>query len=187
MAFIVKADLQIVLYPEIIDEIIRKLTHDFATQADFPATGISNIIYKELSSGSLFSWTGTNYTAVSDPDAIITRIINAGIAEVKGYLSRYDVTVLFDGTTLSDTVTEFLKSITIDVIVWRLVKIAQPNIDLKLMRTSYEDAISWLTKVQQGKVDPDGWPYKSDDPNTPDFNESNAIQSSSNTKRRQHF
>jgi hypothetical protein len=185
MAFIVKTDLHITLYPEIIDEIIRKLTLDFATQTDFPVTGVSGYIYKDLSTDNLFSWSGTSYIPATDPDTLITRFINTGIAEVKSYLSRYDTATLFAGS-LDPTITEYLKTICIDVICWRMVKLSNVNIDLKLLRTGYEDAITWLKLVQQGKADPSGWPYPADDPTTK-FKENEPVQWSSNCKRTQFF
>lgn len=120
-------------------------------------------------------------------DAIVDKAINAGIAEVKSYLSRYDTVTLFDGSTLDETITEHLRNICIDVIKWQLFKLSNPNIDLKLARTNYEDVIAWLTKVQKGQADPVGWPYKPDDSATTNFNENATVQWSSNKKRRQSF
>jgi phage gp36-like protein len=119
-------------------------------------------------------------------DTIVTKAINAGLAEVKSYLSRYDLTALF-ADAFDETLSEHLKNVCKDVICWTIIKLANPNIDLKLFRTNYEDAITWLTKIQKGQVDPTGWPYKPDDAATKGFNENNTVQFSSNCKRRQHF
>jgi phage gp36-like protein len=186
MAFLIKTDLYTHLYPEILDEIIRKYVTDYATFGDFPETGVSNgKIYKDVAEDKLYVWTGTSYIISIDPDLIVTKGINVAIAEVKSYLSRYDLTVLF-GDDLDETITEHLKNITKDVACWQLIRLSNPSIDLKLFRTNYEDAIKWLEKVQRGSVDPEGWPYKSDDPATKG-NENSGVQWSSNKKRRQSF
>ncbi len=187
MAYLVKTDLHTHLYPEIIDEIIRKSLLEFATQSAFPETGVKGYIYKDLAEETLFSWSGTSYVPATDPDVIVTNAINAGIAEVKSYLNRFDLVKLFGVGETAPTVTdEHLKNITKDVAAWHLVKLSNPNVDLKLFRTGYEDAIAWLKLVQKGQADPDGWEYKEDDAATPG-NENSSIQWSSNAKKTQHF
>lgn len=123
-------------------------------------------------------------------DTIVTKGISSGIAEVKSYLSRFDLMAIFGDASTEPTVAapllEHLKDIVKDVAAWKMCKLANPNIDLKLFRTGYEDAIAWLTKVQKGQADPEGWPYKTDNTAT-DFNENNGVQWSSNRKRRNHF
>lgn len=123
-------------------------------------------------------------------DTIIDDGISAGISEAKGYLSRFDLLKLFGTSDVEPEVPEpliaYLKTIVKDLSTWQMVKLSNPNIDLKLIRTSYEDAIAWLMKVQKGMVDPEGWPYKTDDTAT-EGNENNGIQWSSNKKRIQHF
>jgi phage gp36-like protein len=124
-------------------------------------------------------------------DTVLDKAISAGIAEVKMYLSRYDLLALF-GTALVDptveaTKLEHLKNLTKDVASWHLVKLANPNVDLKLFRTLYEDAIKLLEKIMNGKAQPEGWPFKADDPLTEGFNENAFVQAFSNTKRTQHF
>lgn len=148
MPFLVKADLETHLYPEIMNEITR------------------------------------------DDDTIITRGLNAGIAEVKSYLSRYDLLALFGTSSVDPTVDaqylDHLKQVTKDVAAWHIIKLSNPNVDLKLFRTGYEDAIAWLKLVQKGQADPEGWPYKADDPNTP-VDESSGVQWTSNKKNTQRF
>jgi len=124
-------------------------------------------------------------------DTIVDKAISSAIGEAKSYLSRYDLVAIFGvvggaDPTVAATVTEHLKNIVKDIASWHMCKLGNPNIDLKLFRTGYEDAIAWLTKVQKGQADPDGWPYKADDLATPG-NENTGIQWSSNPKRTQHF
>ena len=128
---------------------------------------------------------------ISRADAtIVERAINTGIDEAKGYLSRFDLLKIFGDSQTSPEVDEqylyTLKAKTKDIIAWELVKLANPNVNIELMRTAYKDAIEWFMKVQSGKVDPAGWPYKADDPTT-DFDEGSTIQSSYNPKQTQHF
>lgn len=187
MAYLVKSDLHTHLYPEIIDEIIRKSLLEYVNAAAFPLLGVKGYIYVDLSTNSKSSWSGSSYIPATDPDVIVTNAINAGIAEVKSYLSRFDLVKLFGAGEVAATVTdEHLKNVTKDVAAWHLVKLSNPNIDLKLFRTGYEDAIAWLKLVQKGQADPDGWIYKEDDASTPG-NENSAIQWSSNQKKTQHF
>lgn len=122
-----------------------------------------------------------------EDDTIVERAINTGIAEAKSYLSRFDLLQLFGTGEVEKTVDdENLKSKVIDLAVWQLIKLANPNIDLKLFRTNYEDAISFFEGVKKSKLGPDGWPYKIDDPET-SFPEGNIISYSSNTKRNNHW
>lgn len=117
-----------------------------------------------------------------DP-SIAEGCIQSAEAESKSYLSKYDLATLFGGT-LPDSVTGHLKTIIKDIASWHLVRLANPNIDLKLFRTNYEDAIKWLKSIQSGQTDPQGWPY----PAAPgDAEGSQSVQWSSNGKRNQFF
>lgn len=123
-------------------------------------------------------------------DSIVTEGISAGIGEAKSYLSKYDLLPIFGDTianpTLSAEIIAYLKVIVKDLACWQMIRLSNPNIDLKLFRTNYEDAITWLTKVQKGQVDPPGFPYPADDPLTVG-NENSGVKWSSNPKRKQTF
>jgi phage gp36-like protein len=192
MAYLIKDDLHTHLYPEVIDEIIRKAIKEYDSADDFPEEGVSGYIYQDNSivdeeEENQFVWSGTSYIPATDPDLIVTRAINSAIAEVKSYLSRFDLLKLFGNSeTEAVTVDEHLKNKVKDVASWHLVKLANPNVDIKMFRTLYEDAIKWFEKVMKGQADPEGWPYKEDDTSTPG-DESSGVQWSSNKKRKQHF
>ena len=79
-----------------------------------------------------------------------------------------------------------LKNKVKEITAWHLIKLANPNINMQLFRTGYEDAIAWLKDVQKGNADPDGWPYKDDDEET-NFPEGNTISYTSNPKRENHY
>ena len=123
-------------------------------------------------------------------DEIVEKGIKAAIGEAKGYLSRYDKLAIFGTDSVAPTVSDddlaYLREVVIEIAVWKIVRLCNPNVELKLMRTGYEDAINWLKMVQKGQVDP-SLPYKADDATTEGFNENNSIQFSSNTKRDNHF
>jgi phage gp36-like protein len=125
-----------------------------------------------------------------DDDSIVDKGISAAIAEAKSYLNRYDLLALFGNSTTEPTVLEadleHLRDVVKDIACWKMIKLANPNINLELYRTMYEDAIKWLDKVLKGQVDPDGWTYKPDDPNTTE-DEGSSVRWSSNAKRTQHF
>jgi hypothetical protein len=119
---------------------------------------------------------------VRGDDSLSVKAINAGICEAKSYLNKYDLTLLF----ADDFADENLKGKVKDLACWHLIKLCNPNIELALFRTAYEDAIKYFDKVTKGFVDPDGWPYKPDDPLTK-FPEGSSVTSSSTRKRCQHW
>lgn len=122
-------------------------------------------------------------TAITRSDGtIVTSAIDEAISTAKGYLSRYNRTKLFDPTATGFVSDKQLLAVVKDIAVWRMVRLANPNISIEMARTNYEDAIEWLKDVQKGIVDPEGWPYQDDDEDT-DVNEGEAISYRSNDKR----
>lgn len=123
---------------------------------------------------------------VRNDDVLIEKAISAAVAEAKGYLFRFDLVALFgtedDDPTHED---ENLANKVKDIVLWNLVKLGNPNIQMELARTTYEDAIKWLTMVQSGKQVP-GWPLKSDNPDT-DYSEEGRVQWDSNPKRNNYY
>ena len=120
-------------------------------------------------------------------DNIITVCINNGIAEVKAYMPRFDLLALFGNDVTAPTITdEHLKSITKDIVCWHLVKLANPNVNIPMFRTAYEDAIKFLEKLMRGQASPAGWPLKLDDPATIG-DEGKRIFAASNIKRNNHW
>lgn len=115
-------------------------------------------------------------------DTKVTTAISGAVAEAKSYLSKYDLTLLFaDGFT-----DENLKYKVKDMACWHLIKLCNPNIDVAMFRTAYEDAIKYFDKVIKGLIDPDGWPYKPNDPVTP-FPEGSSVTYSSTPRKCQHW
>lgn len=119
-------------------------------------------------------------------DTIVTRAISAGIGEAKSYLSRFDLPKLFDPTATGYFADENLLNKVKACVAWQLVLLSNPNINLTLIRTNYEDATKWLKEVRGGTADPEGWPYKPDNTATGHV-EGSSIEARSNTKRENHF
>lgn len=119
-------------------------------------------------------------------DQIAQMAIDAGTAEVKGYLSDYDVEAIFSktGDERNPLILTFIK----DVAAWHLVCLANPNIDLELREKRYDNAIKWLKGVQKGAIVPD-LPL----PETPVDDQGNPIiqegkfRWGSNRKREEHY
>ena len=130
----------------------------------------------------------TNILAeITRADATITdAAIDAGIAEAKSYLGRYDLDALFGTGTTAPTVADLnLQNKVKDLAVWQLLRLANPNINLELYKAAYDDAVEWLTKVTRGTVAPAGWPY-APVPTTP-APDGDSITWTSNPKRRNHY
>lgn len=116
---------------------------------------------------------------------LVAKAIESAVSEAKSYLSKYDLEKLFADPAVPDD--ENLRNKVKDLACWHLIKLSNPNIDLKLFRTAYEDAVSWFMKVTKGTIDPAGWPYKSSLDETTGFPEGGSVTYSSNTKRNNHY
>lgn len=136
----------------------------------------------------------------SDNAEVITQI-KAAEDYCKSYLFKYDLKALF-GVNASEgvaaveptVVDENLKKCVKIIAAYWLVRKSNPNVNVDLFRDDYEMMVGsktepgWLTEVKEGYLVPD-WPYKPDDPATPDVDESenSQVSWSSNTKRTNHF
>lgn len=90
---------------------------------------------------------------------ILEKAIAAAEGEAKGYLSRYDIETLFEttGVNRDPTLLLYLK----DIAMWHFILLANPDTDLELRRTRFEDAIKWFEKIQAGKIVQKQWPIPS--------------------------
>ncbi len=89
-------------------------------------------------------------------------ILNDAIASAEGqamgYLSRYDTDALFsavDGDR-DPTLLMYLK----DMAVWHFIALANPNTDVAMRKTRFDDAIGWLKDIQSGKIVQKKWPLE---------------------------
>lgn len=90
-----------------------------------------------------------------DPD-MLNDAIAAAEAEAIGYLSRYDTDTLF--AAVDDDRDKSLVMIIKDIAVWHFIVVANPNTDMAMRRTRYEDAKSILKDIQSGKIVKKNWP-----------------------------
>src|SRR5690606_428487 len=96
-------------------------------------------------------------TAIDRGDnTILQEAIEAAEGEAKGYLSYYDTDTLFsaEGDARDAALMLFLK----DIAIWHFILLANPNTDLELRKTRYDDAKKWLRDVQKGHVVQKEWP-----------------------------
>jgi hypothetical protein len=111
---------------------------------------------------------------------IVDEQILVGIAEAKGYCSRFDLAKLFDDAADGFVEDPNLLSKVKDIVCWHVITLSSKSIRLELFSKRYDDAVSWFKSVQSGKVDP-GWPVKTNDDDT-DRNEGSEVQLYSNTR-----
>lgn len=76
--------------------------------------------------------------------------IEAAMSEAEGYLSAYDTVAVFSGENRNPILLLFVK----DIAVWHYIQLANPSVDLELRRIRYDNAVTWLTKVQKGQTVP---------------------------------
>ena len=123
---------------------------------------------------------------IRNDDAVFNHALKAGIGEAKGYMNLFDLDKIFGTEDAAPVyINEFIKSLIKDVVCWHLVKLSNPNVNLELFRTAYEDAIKTLEKVQRGKVD-FNFPPKIDTTDN-NYDESNIVGWNSNIKRNNHY
>jgi phage gp36-like protein len=93
--------------------------------------------------------------AISGNDDVIPQAaIDAAIAEAKGYLTKYDIPIIFNPVALTDRNPILLLYIK-DVAAWHYIQLANPNIDLQFRERRYELARQWFKDVQSGKTVPE--------------------------------
>ena len=119
---------------------------------------------------------------------IATKAINSAIAEMKMYLSKFDLIQLFGDVTTNVAATlsdEFLNDLCKSISIWHLIRLANPNIDTEVAYTWYKDAVKSLDKIQRGHMMPQGWPYQ----NTvgESVAQGDSIYSNSNYRKPTHF
>lgn len=119
-------------------------------------------------------------------DTLITKAIDAALTEAKGYLSRFNRTKLFDPNATGFVTDENLKKKVKDMAAFNLIVLSNVSVNYDILKDLNDLAIRWFDKVQAGKADPEGWPYKDDDEDT-DFPEGTAANLVCNTKRNNSY
>lgn len=106
---------------------------------------------------------------------------------VKSYLFKYDTVAVFGTADTPPTApSELVKKLVKIIASYYLVRMANPNVDLELFRKDYEDAVSILADIRDGKNNT-SLPYAVDDESTPDDEAQSYTAWSSNPKRTNHF
>ncbi len=119
-------------------------------------------------------------------DSLTTNAIAAAVQEAKIYLSKFDLVALFGTAETDPTFTDaYLLALVKDLATWHLLRIANPGTDNAIARTAYEDAIGVLKSIQNGSVQPAGWPYA--DTAAESVPDGNSINWSSVPKRSNYY
>jgi len=105
----------------------------------------------------------------------------------KSYLFKFDLNAIFGTETEAPTFkSELIKKIVKIIASYFLVRMSNPNTNLKLFREDYEDVLNVLENLRDGKNNA-GLPYAKDDIAT-DIDESNTdVYWNSNPKRTNFF
>jgi len=185
MAYLQLDDLTTHLQPEIIAEITRETAKEFANLAAFPATGVKRYYYKALDTSKYYTWDGTSYNETAFANKAV-KAINTGVQEAMSYLTRYNTIAMFsDNDTLRTYQSDLLDSKVKDLAVWQLLTLCNPNANLEVYRSRFEDAMKWFKEVQQGKIDPP-FPLKENDPATSQ-DEAGLVEYRTNKKRTNYY
>lgn len=100
-----------------------------------------------------------------DDTTIIQHAISSSVGLVRSKIdaTKYDVQRIFDAA--GEQREGLLVSICVDVAIYEIVGIAQPNIDLTDRRERHNQALAYLDEVRDRNL-PTGWPLLPEDPNT---------------------
>ncbi len=119
-------------------------------------------------------------------DSVVNNAIETAILEVQGYLTRYNILALTGTSSVAPSDRSVLLDSKIkDIACWHLVKLANPNVNLELFKTSFDEAIRFLKDVQKGLTDPP-FPLKPDDPTTTSDDET-LVSYRADSKRQNRF
>jgi hypothetical protein len=183
--YLTKIDLTSHIHLENLTEIVRDYKLEFANLTEFPLQGKSGIYYIALDTTLSYQWDGLSYVVVPYVD-LIAKAIDDAVQQAKGYLNRFDLSAMFGTDTTAKTYTNsFLEGLIKDIACWKLVKLANPNIDVTIFRSAYQDALKTLDKVQNGMIDP-GWPLQANDPATA-IDDAGNVEWTASPKRSNHY
>ncbi len=99
-------------------------------------------------------------------ESIVEANMLAAMEEVRSYLAgRYDVDTIFAaiGTARNQLLVEYTKSIA----VWYFLRLSNPDVIFEKAKAYYEYAVTWLSDVADGKLNP-ALPPKPDRGGIPD-------------------
>lgn len=113
------------------------------------------ITQEELSS-VIYDW---QLGELTDDPAVIDAAIMAAIEEAISYLApQYDTDKIFSavGDERNILLVEHIKSMA----VWYLVRLSNADMIFERIKSYYDNAIAWLTKIADGKIAPNLPPQK---------------------------
>lgn len=95
-------------------------------------------------------------------DMVVEHALSYAVGLMHSYLAeRYDTEAIFSAA--GETREGALVAMGVDIAIYEIVAIAQPNIDLTDRRERRRQAIEYLTAVRDDNL-PTGWPLKPDEP-----------------------
>lgn len=99
-------------------------------------------------------------------DMVVEHALSYAVGVMRSYLAeRYDTEAIFTAT--GETREGTLVAMGVDIAIYEIVAITQPNIDLTDRRERRRQAIEYLTAVRDDNL-PTGWPLKPEKPDTED-------------------
>ncbi|MEM9338729.1 MAG: hypothetical protein AAGA66_08385 [Bacteroidota bacterium] len=118
-----------------------------------------------------------------DSDTLWLKAQKAAIREAKGYLSKYNLNILFGAS--DDDRDEALVMRTMDLACWHFLTLSNSGTSLELFKTRYDDAIKdYFKMIQCGRLVPEGWPPAIDKQGQ---EKSFFTSMSSHPRRKNHF
>lgn len=116
-------------------------------------------------------------------DTIMTAAIDAAVAEMRGYLGKFDRDKIFSarGEERNALLLMFAK----DIAAWHFLVLCNVGSDLDFRHGRYARAIDWLKEVQKGNVSPDLPMPDADGDGKPD--QPTTYLFGSNKKRNNHY
>lgn len=117
-----------------------------------------------------------------DDDAIVEICEDRAIAEMRGYLSaRYDIDAIFSAEGAARN--QLILMMAIDIAVYHLHSIHNPQKMSQIRKDRYERAVEWLKQVAGFKITIDGAPKLPEE----ELKQNNPWLMSSNPKRTCHL
>lgn len=117
---------------------------------------------------------------VEGDHTLIDIAINNAIAEMKPYLFRYDVDLIF--SQQGDKRDSLLVRFAVDIAIYELICIARPDQDADSREFRYKRAIDWLKQVRDERI-PCALPLLKDEQQSGAL----LVEQSSNPKRNNYY
>ncbi len=121
--------------------------------------------------------------------AIVDDAIASAITEAISYLGRFNTIAMFGDIVNNLAATmpadQFLNELCCHLACWKIAKLANVGIDLTVLKTSYDEAIATLRRIQEVRQTPPNWPTA--DLNTIQLSQVNTVHATGRNKRSNNF